>query len=130
MSTSAGTREEGDGRPPVGPQRPQRRDLRDRPLTRIVMLVVVLLAAVLAARTCASRDQDVSKDEAIEIAAKEAGFAPCAQTGCVVIRIIQRGIPPRLFWLVGIAPSLDEDGDPTSFRNYLVDAKTGEIRRT
>jgi len=47
----------------------------------------------------------------------------------VVIRAIQRGIPTRLVWVVGLAESLDADGRPTRFENFIVDAETGEITR-
>ncbi|MEX0851626.1 MAG: hypothetical protein WD015_08975 [Gaiellaceae bacterium] len=43
---------------------------------------------------------------------------------------MQRGIPTRLVWIVGLAESLDADGRPTRFENYLVDAQTGEVARS
>jgi len=89
----------------------------------------VLVAAAVAARTCAAHDQDVSRDEAIEIARENASFTPCAEPGCVVVRAVQRGIPPQLVWIVGLAESLDTDGNPIRFENFVVDAGTGEVRR-
>lgn len=90
----------------------------------------MLLAALLVSRTCGAQPQDVSKDEAIEIATNAAGFTPCEQPGCVVVRAVQRGIPTRLVWIVGLAEDLDDEGEPTRFRNFLVDAQTGEILPT
>jgi hypothetical protein len=89
--------------------------------------VLVLLAALLVARTCGAHDRQVSKDEAIALATEEAGFTPCEERGCVVVRAIQRGIPARLVWIVGLAADLDERGRPTRFRSFVVDAATGEV---
>jgi hypothetical protein len=43
------------------------------------------------------------------------------------VRAIQRGIPVRLYWIVGLAESLDENGAPERFENFVIDAETGEI---
>ena len=129
MSTDAGTPPAaGDGRVADAP--PARRPLRDRPLGRIALLALVLLAAFLVARTCGAHDQEVSQEEAIELATENASFMPCAERGCVVVRAVQRGIPTRLFWLVGLAEDLDENGRPTRFQNFLVDAETGAVTRS
>jgi hypothetical protein len=63
----------------------------------------------------------------VEIAKEEAGFEPCAQAGCVVVRVVPRGIPSRQYWLVGLAEDLDADGEPTRFRNVLIDVQTGDV---
>ncbi|MCI0633925.1 MAG: PepSY domain-containing protein [Actinobacteria bacterium] len=94
-----------------------------------MLLGLILLAALLVARTCGSHRQEVSREEAIEIATNEAGFTPCTERGCVITRAVQRGIPTRLVWIVGLAESLDEDGRPVRFANFLVDARTGEVAR-
>lgn len=91
--------------------------------------MLVLLAAVLVARTCGSSEGEVSRDDAVSIAREEAAFAPCAETRCVQVRSVPRGIPPRRFWLVGLARELDENGNPTEFQNFLVDAETGDVTR-
>jgi hypothetical protein len=90
---------------------------------------VVLVGALVVARTCGSQGE-VSREEAIEIAKGEAAFTPCAERGCVVVHAVQQGIPTRLVWIVGLAESLDEDGRPTRFANFRVDARTGEIARS
>ncbi|HXG75910.1 MAG TPA: hypothetical protein VNJ53_05020 [Gaiellaceae bacterium] len=110
------------------PLRP-RRGLRDHSLGRLALLVLVLVAALLVARTCGSQNRNVSKDEAIALASQEAGFEPCAQPRCVQIRFLQRGIPIRGYWLVGLAPALDENGDPVRSVSLLVDVQTGAIAR-
>ena len=106
-----------------------RRGLRDSLLGKIVLLGLILLAALLVARTCGSHRQEVSREEAIAIATNQAGFTPCTERGCVITRAVQRGIPTRLVWIVGLAESLDEDGRPVRFANFLVDARTGEVTR-
>ncbi|HSI98332.1 MAG TPA: PepSY domain-containing protein [Gaiellaceae bacterium] len=106
-----------------------RRGLRDHPLGKILLLAVVLVAALLVARTCGSHNTQITQEEAVAIAKENAAFTPCEENGCVVVRAVQRGIPPRLVWIVGLAENLDEDGEPTRFENILVDAQTGEIVR-
>jgi hypothetical protein len=80
-------------------------------------------------RTCSGAQREVDADEAIELARAEVSFEPCAQQGCAITQAVQRGIPPRPFWIVGFAERLDENGDPTRAENFLVDAKTGEVTR-
>jgi hypothetical protein len=89
----------------------------------------VLVAALLVGRTCGSHNRQISQEEAIEIATERAGFTPCEEQGCVMIRAIQRGIPTRLVWIVGLAENLGVDGRPTRFASFIVDAETGEITR-
>ncbi|MCS7006022.1 MAG: PepSY domain-containing protein [Thermoleophilia bacterium] len=81
------------------------------------------------ARTCGKHEDKVSKDEAIEIAKEEVDFAPCPARPCVQVRAVQRGIPPRLVWIVGLAQELDDDGKPLRGETVIVDAATGEISR-
>lgn len=102
--------------------------MRDRPLGRIALFALVLLAALAVARTCGAQADEISQDEAVRIATENAAFEPCTESGCVVVRAVQRGIPPRLVWIVGLAESLD-DGRPTRFQNFVVDAATGDVRR-
>jgi hypothetical protein len=126
VSTSATRPAEPDnGRPPAEPG--PRRGLRDRPLGRVLLLVIVLAAAALAARTCAAQDKQISQDEAIEIAIESVGFQPCAAPICVQIRYLQRGIPVRGYWLVGLARDVDDNGEPVGARSVLVDVQSGEV---
>lgn len=124
-STGAGTPAPGDGRPP--PERGARRDLRDSRLGKLVLLGVVLVAALLVARTCGSNQKEVSKDEAIELATAEASFEPCDEPGCVQVRYVPRGVPVRGFWGVVLWDELDEDGRPTRIQSFLVDVQTGDV---
>lgn len=89
----------------------------------------MLVGALAVTRTCGSRNQEISKDEAIAIATEHAAFEPCDETGCVLIRALSQGIPSRLYWLVGLAEDIGPDGKPTRFQNFLIDAETGETTR-
>lgn len=91
------------------------------------MLALVLLAAAGAARSCGSHGGKISLDEAVDIAKENAAFVPCSQEGCVMVRAVQRGLPVRLVWIVGLAENLDARGVPTRVQNFLIDARTGEL---
>jgi hypothetical protein len=126
-STDVGTPPAGDGRPPAEPT--PRRGLRDSALGRLALLALVLGLALVASRTCASAGREVSNEEAIEIAKDNASFVPCADVRCAQARFVQRGIPPRAYWIVGLARELDAQGQPTRTVTFLVDAGTGEVFR-
>jgi len=113
-----------DGRP-ASPIRPY----RDRPLVRVGLLAVVLLAAAGVARSCGSHGETITQAEAVEIAKENAAFVPCDRQGCVMVRAVQRGLPTRLVWIVGLAEDLDASGTPTRVENFLIDARTGELTR-
>ena len=87
----------------------------------------MLLAAVLVARSCGSANQEISQDEAIEIATEQAGFEPCTQTGCVVVRALRQGIPSRLYWVVGLAESIGPEGEQRGTKTFLIDVTTGDV---
>jgi hypothetical protein len=93
----------------------------------VLLLLLVLVAAAAVARTCGSQNQTVSRDEAIAIATETVGFEPCAQPICVQIRFLQRGIPIRGYWLVGLAREVDAQGEPVGARSVLIDVQTGDV---
>ena len=93
------------------------------------MFALLLLAAAGVARSCGSHDARVSQAEAVAIAKENAEFTPCEQPGCVMVRAVQRGLPTRLVWIVGLAEGLDANGRPTRVENLLIDATTGELTR-
>jgi hypothetical protein len=82
-----------------------------------------------SARTCGSADRNISANEAVELARAEASFEPCPDLKCRQRRYVQRGIPPRAYWGVVLAPALGEDGLPTRTESFLVDVSTGEVTR-
>jgi hypothetical protein len=126
-STDAGTRAPADGDGP--PDEPEAsRGLRDRPLGRLLLLGIVLVAAVLVANTCASQDKDVTSEEAIELATAQASFEPCDEQGCVKVSFVQRGIPVVGYWAVGLRDSL-EDAGGTKVEHFLVHVTTGDVSR-
>ena len=90
---------------------------------------MVLLAALLVARTCGSSNKEISQDEAIEIAKESASFEPCPQLQCVQIRYVPRGIPVRGFWGVVLSDKIDSDGEPHRTESFLIDVQTGEAAR-
>jgi hypothetical protein len=98
------------------------RPFRDRPLGRILVLLVVLAVAFIAAKSCASRDTEVSTDEAIEIARQEIDFEPDR----TMVRFTPRGVDSRPFWAVSLS-LLDPSGNPYRITVVLVNAETGEV---
>jgi hypothetical protein len=106
-----------------------RRGLRDHPLGKLLLLAVVLAVALVVARTCGSNNQEISQDEAIEIAKENASFEPCPQVQCVQIRYVPRGIPVRGYWGVVLSDELDSDGEPNRTESFLIDVQTGDASR-
>jgi Peptidase propeptide and YPEB domain len=100
------------------------RDVRDRPLFRIAAIVVVLLAAFLATKSCARRADEVSQSEAIAIAKAQVDFTPDK----VQIRYVPQGLPPVYYWAVSLYTL--RNGQPNRVQVVLVNATTGAVRRT
>ena len=98
------------------------RDLRDRPLFRIAILVAVLLVAFAATKSCARQQNKVSQDEAVAIARKEIDFEPDRYQ----IRYLPQGVPPVYYWGVNFQ-QLNENGNVVRTEVVLVNATTGEI---
>ena len=126
-SIDAGTPEPGNERP--SPEPAPHRGLRDRPLGKVLLLGLVLAAAFVVARTCGSTQQNVTQEEAIEIAKENAAFEPCPEQQCVQIRYIQRNIPIQGYWAVVLSDELDAEGQPNRIESFLVDVVTGDVRR-
>jgi hypothetical protein len=100
------------------------RDLRDRPLGRLVLIGAVLVIAFLSVRACQPSD-GVSSTRAVELARAAASFEPDRTQ----VRLVQQGIPPRAFWAVSLY-DVSQDGRPTKVEVYLVDRKTGALTRS
>ena len=94
---------------------------RDRALTRIAILAVVLVAALLVARTCGSSQPTVSQEEAIEIAKRQVDFEPRA----VQIRNVPRGLEGRRSWAVSLYTGTI--GSPGTCRVVEIDARSGQV---
>ena len=123
-----GASEPGNGRPPARPA--PRRDLRDSFWGKVLLLCLVLLVALGVARSCASGRDDISQDEAVELAIEAASFEPCPQEACRQVRYLQQGVPPVGYWGVVLSEELDAQGRPTKVESFLVNARSGEVTRT
>jgi hypothetical protein len=99
------------------------RGLRDRPLGKVALLLAVLLLAFVASRSCASRDTDVSQDEAVEIAREEVDFEPDR----VSVRFLPRGVQSRPSWAVSLSTE-NPQGELERVTVVVVDGSTGEIQ--
>lgn len=98
------------------------RGFRDRPVGRILILVAVLVAALLVARTCGATETDVSQDRAIAIAKSVVDFEP----NNVMVRLVKRGFQSRAFWAVSLSTKR-ADQSLEHIRVVVLDAKTGEV---
>ena len=99
------------------------RDLRDRPLGRLALVVAVLAVALLSTRACQSSD-NVSSERAVELARAEATFTPERTQ----VRLVQRGLPPRDYWAVSLY-TVSATGAPAKVEVFLVDRSTGALTR-
>ena len=128
MSTSAGTPPEPDnGRPPATPV--AGKDLRDSLWGKALILGILLLFTLLVSKTCASNQDEISSQEAVELAMEQASFVPCPEERCRQVRHVPQGIPPVDYWGVVLSERLDAEGQPTRTESFLVNASTGEVTR-
>jgi len=121
VSTSAGTpAEQGNGRLPDEPA--PRRDLRDRPWGRALILVAVLLLAFVVLKGCVRQQNEISQDEAVAIAKEQVDFQPDDYQ----IRYLPQGVPPVYYWAVSLYTL--KNGRPAHVEVVLVNAKTGAVQ--
>ena len=126
MSTSAGTPPEPDnGRPPAQPS--SRKDLRDSLWGRALILGVLLVFTLLVSKTCASNRDDITQQDAVDIAIENASFEPCAEEICRQVRFLPQGIPPVGYWGVVLSERIDANGQPNRTESFLINAATGEV---
>ena len=88
------------------------------------MLLAVLLLAFLALKTCASRGDEISFEEAEAIARAEVDFEPDK----VLVRGVQRGLDTHLYWAVSLSTQ-NAAGIREECATVLVDAETGETQQ-
>jgi hypothetical protein len=98
-----------------------KRALRDRPLFRVAIVVVLLAAALLASRSCAGGANRVSQDEAVEIAKEQIAYEP----NRVHVRFFRRGIPAVGTWAVSL--SLVKNGVVERQTLVVVGAGDGKV---
>jgi hypothetical protein len=87
------------------------------------MVLAVLLLAFIALKTCASRDENVSFEEAEEIAKDQVDFEPDK----VLVRGVQRGLDAHLYWAVSLSTE-NAAGVRVECATVLVDSETGETQ--
>jgi hypothetical protein len=85
------------------------------------MLAVVLLAALLVARTCGSSQPGISQEEAIEIAKTQVRFEP----DHAQVRNVPRGLRGRRSWAVSLYTG--RFSNPGQCRVVEIDADTGNV---
>jgi hypothetical protein len=85
------------------------------------MLAVVLVAALLVARTCGSTEPTVTQAEAIEIAKEQVDFEPRS----VQIRNVPRGLEGRRSWAVSLYTGTVSR--PGTCRIVEIDARSGSV---
>ena len=78
--------------------------------------------AFLATRGCASRETEVSKEQAVEIAREEIDYEPER----VMTKFVARGIQSRPSWAVSLA-TLRDDGSFERVTVVVVDGRTGDV---
>jgi len=128
VSTSAGTPPEpSDGRPPV--EAAARRDLRDSLWGRALLLGVLLLFTLLVSKTCGSGRDDITQQEAVDLAVAEASFVPCEREICRQVRFLNQGVPPTGYWGVVLSEKIDANGQPNRTESFLVNASTGDVSK-
>jgi hypothetical protein len=128
VSTSAGTPPEPDnGRPPAAPT--SRRDLRDSLWGRALILGVLLVFTLLVSKTCASNRDEITQQEAVDIAVENASFVPCEREICRQVRFLNQGIPPVGYWGVVLSEMIDAQGQPNRTESFLVNAATGAAEK-
>ncbi len=108
----------------TGAGRPSARGLRDRPLGKLALLVLVLAAALLVSRSCGSSGVEVSKQEALRIALRQVDFHP----QCYQARVFREGVKARAKWAVSLW-TLDAQGRFGRVSLVVIDAETGGVDR-
>ncbi len=108
----------------TGAERPSGRGLRDRPLGKLALLVLVLAAALLVSRSCGSSGVALDKEEALAIALRQVDFQP----RCYQARVFRAGIKARSFWAVSLW-TLTAKGAFDKVALVVVDAETGRVDR-
>jgi hypothetical protein len=85
------------------------------------MLLAVFVLAFIALKTCASRGDDVSFEEAEVIAREQVDFEPEK----VLVRGVQRGLDAQLYWAVSLSTE-NAAGIREECATVLVNAETGD----
>ena len=103
----------------------ERRGVRDTAAGKTLLLVAVLVLALVASRSCAQRDLEISKERAAEIARDEIDYEPDQ----VQTRFVPRGFKSRPTWAVSLSTTR-ADGTLERVTVVVVDARTGDVVET
>jgi hypothetical protein len=99
-----------------------KRAFSDTAWGKAALLLGVLVLAVIAARSCASRDTPITQEDAREIARKEVDFTPDQE----LTRFVPRGFQSRPTWAVSFYQR-DEAGVVERTVIVVVDANDGHV---
>jgi hypothetical protein len=95
--------------------------LRDHVLFKVGAVVVVLLVAFLVSRSCGRVGNEISQDQAVEIAKGQLDFEPDQ----FQVRLFKKGVNSRPYW--GVSLYNGPRTQPTRCRVVQVDAVTGRV---
>jgi hypothetical protein len=98
------------------------RGLRDSALGKVALLVAVLAVAFVASQSCASRETEITKEEAVAIASNEVDYEPDR----VMTRFIPRGVQSRPNWAVSLS-TVGAGGRVDRATVVVIDGRTGDI---
>ena len=94
-----------------------------------MILGVLLLVTLLVSKTCASNRDDVTQQEAVDLAIAEASFTPCPEEICRQVRYLNQGVPPVGYWGVVLSERINAEGQPNRTESFLVNASTGDVTK-
>ncbi|MEX0816242.1 MAG: hypothetical protein WD027_02255 [Gaiellales bacterium] len=90
-------------------------------LFKVGAVVVVLLVAFLVSRSCGRVGNEISQDQAVEIAKGQLDFEPDQ----FQVRLFKKGVNSRPYW--GVSLYNGPRTQPTRCRVVQVDAVTGRV---
>jgi hypothetical protein len=89
---------------------------------------VLLLFTLFVSRTCGAGNDEISQQEAVDIAIEAASFTPCEPEICRQVRYLNQGVPPTGYWGVVLSERI-VDGRPTRTESFLVNASSGAVSK-
>jgi hypothetical protein len=98
------------------------KDFRDRPLGRLAIVAVAVLAIFLVSRGCQRGGEEIDADQAVVIATAEVDFAPDDHA----VRFSRRGTSFAPHWAVSLWQET-ETGERTNITVVVIDARDGRV---
>jgi peptidase YpeB-like protein len=90
---------------------------------RVLVLVVVLVAAFFVAKSCQQSQVRVTKEQAIATAKRAVDFKPRITN----IRLLRQGLGSKPFWFVNLSVPGRDQGSPRRLSVVKIDANTGKV---